>query len=545
MRRVRALVVARGRTLEPRHRGVRTGDAARGEAAGHHVIALSGEEVVAVCADHDGAAGQLRLQARIVEASVHRRRQHAEPGPLADVPSHAGREVVGQRLHFHVPARVAGGRVGEFPARDRVDEIDRPGPARLAGQLRRAEDRRRRRPVDEFARRSPLRRAADPPGIEQGGVRAVEPHVAARPVPAEAVERLRALDEERALLVVERLERREVDDGRIDFDLAEVRIHGGVDGQVARHTPLQVEASGRRPGSTVVERVAGLRRALGFPARRHVRQHFEVPAASNPVEPLEFTGLGDDRVFLLWDEGPPALLVLPLHHPHDVQPPDLALGGREPELREGNPHLRAPALVVDRHGGLPDAVPGVVLIGVVVEDAVADGAGGGHGEHRPGQVVVERVEADDDPVGDPVGVAVAPRQAAGDFRRFRVEHPRAHVDGVVVVDKAYFGLLGGWFPLVRVTLQESARRRGLLPVGLVEAAIDRDRARGAEGGNTGHGRRGCGLGPGGGCRQDERQQQRRQGRVCDVVAHRTPRTRAGHFNHYLDGGTLNPFPGRH
>src|SRR5262249_32982062 len=101
-----------------------------------------------------------------------------------------------------------------------MHDADRELPD-AARQLPGAEDRRLRgiRGVDVVAARQDagaLRCAADAARIEQR----------ARAVPAVGVEAEGAgsLDEERPALVEEGLERREVDDGRIRFDLAEVGV---------------------------------------------------------------------------------------------------------------------------------------------------------------------------------------------------------------------------------------------------------------------------------------------------------------------------------
>ena len=63
---------------------------------------------------------------------------------------------------------------------------------------------------------------------------------------AELTEEGGALDEERALLGEEGLEGREVHDGRIHLDLAEVRIHRGVQREVGPETELRVHAAAGR-----------------------------------------------------------------------------------------------------------------------------------------------------------------------------------------------------------------------------------------------------------------------------------------------------------
>ena len=77
--------------------------------------------------------------------------------------------------------------------------------------------------------------------------------------PAEVVEDFRAFDEESPLLVEERLVRRQIDHGRIDFGLTEIRVDGGVEHEAARHRRFDVEADRAEHARAVVERVAVLR----------------------------------------------------------------------------------------------------------------------------------------------------------------------------------------------------------------------------------------------------------------------------------------------
>ena len=96
-------------------------------------------------------------------------------------------------------------------------------------------------------RRPALRRPPDPPGVEEDRLGAVEAPEIVRAGAAEVAEDVRPLDEERALLLEERLERGQVDDRRIDFDLAEVGIDRAVERQVAADPVLEVDAGPAKP----------------------------------------------------------------------------------------------------------------------------------------------------------------------------------------------------------------------------------------------------------------------------------------------------------
>src|SRR5437763_544865 len=121
----------------------------------------------------------------------------------------------------------------------RVEHADGPAVARLAGQLRRAEDRGLRRLGHEAGGDAPLRRAADAARVEHLRLKE-EPEVALRRRVAESKD-VHALADERALLGEERLELAEIDDGRVDFDLPEVGIDRAGEGEVRGDAVLDVE----------------------------------------------------------------------------------------------------------------------------------------------------------------------------------------------------------------------------------------------------------------------------------------------------------------
>ncbi len=138
----------------------------------------------------------------------------------------------------------------------------------------------------------------------------------------------------------------------------------------------------------------------------------------------------DEAALLLADERPPVLLGAALDVADDVKAPRPRVAGLEPQLRERHAQFGHPAVLVDRHGRVPHAVPRVVVPRVVEQRRVTLCAGGGHGEVRTGQVIVVRVERDVDGVGDAIGIAIPSGEPPGDGRGLAVEHPRADVDGL-------------------------------------------------------------------------------------------------------------------
>src|SRR5690606_30027423 len=119
----------------------------------------------------------------------------------------------------------------ELARGDRREHPDREPGREPPGDLRGAEDRGVARLIDEVAADPAARARADPAGIEIG--RAAEEAL------GPAGEDLVAFDEERPLLLEHRLERGEVHLGGIRLDLAEVRVDGGVEGEVAAEADLQ------------------------------------------------------------------------------------------------------------------------------------------------------------------------------------------------------------------------------------------------------------------------------------------------------------------
>src|SRR5205085_9871733 len=111
--------------------------------------------------------------------------------------------------------------------RDGREPAQRQARRQTAGHLGGAEDRAVAGVVDEVARYLTVRRGADAARVE---VR--------RPAP---LKQLASLDEERAALVEEGLEGREVHLRRIGLHLPEVRVDGGVERDVRAEAHLHVE----------------------------------------------------------------------------------------------------------------------------------------------------------------------------------------------------------------------------------------------------------------------------------------------------------------
>ena len=118
-------------------------------------------------------------------------------------------------------------------------------------------------------------------------------------------------------------------------------------------------------------------------------------------------------------------------------------------------------------------------------------------------MVVVRVEVDDQQVALDGGVAA--RQLADDRARVAVAQLGGHVERVVVVREADPGVLAGGPALVGVALEESGGSWRRLPGGVVEAAVDLGRRRGADRGDFAGG---SGLRPTGNGADGEGEQER-------------------------------------
>src|SRR5262249_16814436 len=145
---------------------------------------------------------------------------------------------------------------------------------RLADQLGGAEDRGsdgdvRVRRVSDRA----LRRPSDAPRVEERRLRPVESPVVVGALLPE-IESGRSLDEEGPLLAEIRLDVAQVDDGWVDFDLAEVRIHGRVECELAPYGHAQVAARRRLVFGAATEGIARDFVQIGS-LGREIRQHLD------------------------------------------------------------------------------------------------------------------------------------------------------------------------------------------------------------------------------------------------------------------------------
>ncbi len=191
-------------------------------------------------------------------------------------------------------------------------------------------------------------------------------------------------------------------------------------------------------------------------------------------------------------ERPHVLLVQAVDITPDLQPPGLQRVGGEAELAERDAHLDRPAEGVHAGGGLPDRVPRRIAVELVAPDAR-----GVHLEPRVVQVVVVRVEPDDQLVGGQrveravVAARVQQLVATGQRRHHaaRLGHPRTDIERPIVVEHPHLRGERRGVALVRLVLPQPRGGRGSLPGRFVEPAVQYD--------GTLERRRGSGRQPGG------------------------------------------------
>ena len=154
---------------------------------------------------------------------------------------------------------------------------------------------------------------------------------------------------------------------------------------------------------------------------------------------------------------------------------DRPIALREPQLREGDAELGAPALGVLHDLHVPHRVPTVVVVPVVEVVAIGLHAHGVHRKLVSRAAIVERVDDHFHPIGR--RSLVTTRQHADDAGRLAVEGVDGDVERGVVVDEAGLGAFARRRAFGRLALHELADHRRVAPCRLVEAAVD-DHGRG-------------------------------------------------------------------
>ena len=462
---VRALQVVRGGALDTLHGLGGACDVAAGEEPPDGIVAI-----VPLVLESDAAIEGVRREP--VECTVAREvtvhgRDHA-PNlrlPVVDILSDAHHPEVGSGLHEEVLAGIAfEDASAELISRDGRECAEGQPTLGAAGKLRRAEDRGVVGDigVEGIPRRPTVRRAPDPAAVEQCVLPSWEAEV----------EDAGVLDEEGTLLGEEGLEGGEIDDRRVRLHLPEVGVDAGVEGEGRAQTVAQVHPDAGALGGPVEEGISG----LGWPivvGGDEVRQKLQAAGRTAYLHVLQAAHLAHDPLPKARNQAVVAPLVVGHAEAVEVDPPRLDIVRRfVPDLREGNPDLRAPSLVVDADGRAPHGVPGAVHLIVAVEVRVALHVGGAHPEAVARQPIEVGIEVDAELV---VGaLVVSPGEASVDGAGFAVPHPRGDPDGFVAEEDPYLGVVLGSHPLHRLTLGEAGEDAGVGPVGLVGDTVDPD-----------------------------------------------------------------------
>jgi hypothetical protein len=402
-------------------------------------------------------------------------------GATVEVLLHAADEVVRERLHHLRGLRATAQRhiAGGLLAGHRVQHADGVALLRAAGDLRGADDRRVLGHVRERGLVAhpavELWRAADAPGIERAQAGRVAAEHATH---AAEAERAGAGNEEGSLLRVVCLERAQVEGRRVHLHLAEVRVQRRVQRQVGREQHLDVAAGGQARGLAVVVGVA--RRRIGERAARHdVRHELHLSWLARNGQPLQPAVERRSARRVLAPERPHVVLVPPVDVAPDLEPPRLHGVPGKAQLAVGNADLGGPAHGVHVRDRLPDRVPRRVAVELLTPHARRI-----HLEAGVVQVVVVRVQVDDQLVGGqrverPVVAArvqqlIPPGQRRHDAARLL--HARPDVQCAVAVEDAHLRRQRGGRTLIGLVLAEVGDGLRPAPRGLVEPAVDADRA---------------------------------------------------------------------
>ena len=292
------------------------------------------------------------------------------------------------------------------------------------------------------------------------------------------------LEEERTLLGEEQREAIQVDLLIVHFDLREVGVHRGVEGEAGGQTVLQVAADLAEP-----------RRSRGFDARlervtKHIRRDPKVAQRRR----LHATKRARERqpiqVELPGNGCPVGALVLAPDVALKVDAPGLIGRGGIPQRAERNGKLRLPPFLRDLRAHRPCAVPVDVEPGAgaarlhaakaqpatalafVGDLAVVLDAGGVGAEHEPVLAIAVGVDDHLEAVGV-VQRRITPRVGDDDAVWIRIEQLHADVQRVGREDHAHFRPLGCGLALVWLLLPEVGDRRRHLPCRIAsDVAVD-------------------------------------------------------------------------
>src|SRR6266511_959140 len=247
---------------------------------------------------------------RRVDIAVDRGPHEAEPAlPVAEILRQPQYAVVRKRLDGHT----ALGRALRNP----LDGTDREATGQAARDLGGPQDA--------------TGIVADPPRVEQplaGTVHDIAVHT--------KIESARSFHEERAPLLIERLEGREIDDGRVRFDLPEIGVDGRIDGDVRCNAIFDVRAAVK----LLVALESRGRQVLGD----GVRGDLQAPRRGQAIEPHDVAELRHEASARHAVQRPThTLAAVAVDVAPDREAEYVAGGMRVAELRQRNAKLRRPS----------------------------------------------------------------------------------------------------------------------------------------------------------------------------------------------------------
>ena len=253
-------------------------------------------------------------------------------------------------------------------------------------------------------------RTPDTPAVKEARTGPVESPEIALAAEAE-LENGRTLDKKRPPLVEECLAVAQVHHGGIDFNLAEIGVDGGVEGQIRAQADFRVGAEPRVERRSVVERIAeSVRCKCG--AGRRVGHDLEPPRRLDALDPYQIRKARHEAPAIPRRVRDVVELVFARDVAPEIDPPHVLAALDEPQLGVGDPQLGGPPPRIPRHLTLPDAVPRVVVPVVVEERAVIERAGRIDPEVEAAALVVIGIDVDLEAVG--IGALIAPCQARDD-----------------------------------------------------------------------------------------------------------------------------------
>jgi len=103
-----------------------------------------------------------------------------------------------------------------------------------------------------------------------------------------------------------------------------------------------------------------VRSPVRLAASRHVRQQIEVRARPDPGQARQVPEARHEARVVARHQHPPTLFVPALEVADDIEPPGLLIGLGKAQLRDRNPQLSRPSLLVRLDRRVPDAVPRII-----------------------------------------------------------------------------------------------------------------------------------------------------------------------------------------